>query len=165
MVQDFTLNKTHIRLLLLWIVSLLYYNTIECYLVIDRLRHLEIIRYPIMNLKLAFFIYPLVAFFACCYRRNASKIIYYFFLVVLCIFYSFIIFSENINEFPIKTWIIFIFFIGSIFLGVFLNNKIERTALCELSSKQNKNDIMSFFLYVLIIGVIIVTTFCHSYIV
>ncbi len=126
MAQNFPLNKSLIKLLLLWIVSLLYYNAIESFLVIDRLGHLVLMRYPLMNLRIAFVVYPMIVCFAFFINETKSKALYYSLLSVSCLAYSYIVVYFNVSQFPIKTWIIILIFICSIIVCVFFNNRIEQ---------------------------------------
>lgn len=160
---EFSLNKTHLKLFMLWIAILMYYNTIECFLVIDRLRHLEIIRYPIMNMRITFILFPIISCFTFFFKKKYSKILYYSLLTVLCLAYSYVIILSNIVHFPIKTWGIIILFVCNMIVDVFLNNVFDNGFFLEKSPFLNR--LLAALLSFSVITAIIITVVCHTYIV
>ena len=166
MEKNYSLNANNRKLIIILIALSLYYNFVECFITLDRLRHISLIRYPMMNLRLAFAIYPIIAFYIFIGSKIINKTIYYSALFVICAFYSTIVIQQNISHFPIKIWGVFLIFVISVFVCVFINYRIDDFFSCHKNEiiKKNKS-LWNVFLSALIIIAIIITTICHTYII
>ena len=156
-----SINK-HIRLFLLWIMTLVYYNVIECFLVIDRLWFIDVIHYTYMDLRAAFVIYPSIAYLVC-FLNKTSPIKYYSIVIILCLAYAFVVVFFNISYFPIKTWFILVFFLCSIVVCIKFD-KIEKSITIK-NGYMVKQPVLSALTSFLIVVLIIVTVFCHAWLI
>lgn len=156
-------NNNHIRLFILWIMSLVYYNAVECFLVIDRIWHIDILRYTYMDMRIAFVIYPVIAYLVCFLNKIDSKKIYYSTMLFLCLVYSFVIVYFNISHFPIKTWIVLAIFFGSI-IGCIKIDKIGK-GIAIRKRELFGNPVWPALISLLIVVAIVTTALCHAYLV
>ena len=157
------IDKKNIRYLIVWIGSLMYYNAVECFLIIDHYGHIYNYHHPIMDMKVAFITYPVISYLSCCLDRVDSKAIYYSILSVLCLVYSSIVVYFNISHFPNKTWmVLLIFFICSI-ATVWIEKKLNKTIPSADVKLGNRSFSVIFSL--LIIIAVICTAFCHAYLI
>lgn len=155
------IHKTLQRCILVWIGSLLYYNAIECILIADMYRHFDMYRIPVMNMKLAFIIYPIIVYLACSANRFQSKSIRLALQPALCIVYSSVVVYFNIPIFPLKTWVIVVISFSCIIICIWIDKKINTTI--HIDNEKHMNWLFSVFFCFLIIMAIVCTAFCHSY--
>lgn len=161
MEKNFSLTPKQVKLLLLWIVSLIYYNTVECFIVFDRLRHIENMHYQYMNMRVAFLTYPIMVFFAIFFYKRTTNIVYYSGLFILALAYTYIVVYLNVPYFPFKTWFILLLFWGSITMCIFINKKIEKLNIKRQINGQKQG--LSFLITILISCIIAATIICHFY--
>ena len=163
MEKSIKISKNYKRLFHVWVVSLIYYNVVECLLVIDRLWHIDIIRYTYMDMRAAFALFPIISYLVFSLYRINSKKIYYSILFVLCFVYSFVVAFFNLSLFPIKTWAVWAVFFSSVFVCV----EIDKRGVCIAVNKKDQfeNPVWAALLSILMVIVIIITALCHSYMV
>ena len=153
-------KEIHLRLVIVWIVSLLYYNAIEIIFVIDRLWHIEIYNYSHMDMRVAFVVYPVVAFITLTMRRH-PRVLYYIKLSALCLMYSFLVVYYNIAHFPIKTWIVLGIYLCSIVICIWIGFKNYSFIIKEETAVMLKESILTLLISI----AIIITSLCHAYLV
>ena len=156
-------NNIHIKLFISWIVSLVYYNAVECFLVIDRIWHIDILRYTYMDMGVAFVIYPVIVYLVCLLDKIDSKKIYYSTILLLCFVYSFVVVYFNISHFPRKTWIVIAIFFCSIIVCVKIN-KIGKSIAIKKRDLFG-NQVWPALISILIVAAIVITALCHAYII
>ncbi len=161
-------NKTGIllsRSILVWIVSILFYNAVECLMIVDWFwdiyHNCTYCRYTNMNMKVAFVSYPVIAYIVCSIDKIDSKVLYYSILSVLCIVYSSIVVYFNISLFPIKTWIVLAVFIISIIL-IICTKRLLCTAKCRIDKIFKIRPYHVIITY-LVIFATIGTALCHAF--
>ena len=157
-----THNST-ITYILIWIISILYYNVNECIISLDYYWHIGNYHYHSMDMKMPFLIYPVVLYLVGLSKKIDVKIVYFGILLVLCLFYSYIVIFFNLQFFPIKTWCLLCVFVSSVAAYAWIDKKITKAvSLCQ---EGKFNWVYSGLFSLVIIVAIVCTAVGHSLIV
>lgn len=157
-----TRNST-ITYILIWLMSIMYYNVNECIIYLDYYQHIGIYHYHSLDMKVPFMIYPVLLYLVCYTRKIDVKIVYFGVLLALCLLYSYIVIFFNLQYFPIKTWGILCVFFSSVLAYVWIDNKIKQ--FVSLGQEGMGNCKFSGLFSLVIIIAIVCTAVCHSLIV
>ena len=157
------MNKNLLRLLLLWTASLMYYNAVECLIVVDTLVHRYNYHHPHMDLTVAFVLYPVVAYLGCIVNKVRSKGVYYSVLSAICLAYSSVVIFFNLSYFPFKTWLVLLVFISSFLAYVWIDGRNSRAI--SNTKCPSPSMVANTLISLLIVIAIVCSALGHAYLV
>ena len=161
--KNFNIN---IELLFVLFSSLLFFNMVEFYGVVDRiLLHFNPFRYQFLNMKLSVLAYPVVIL-TIIKMRNIKAVVYrHICIILLSILYCSFLICSNVDRFPFKSMVVSIIFIVNVLLTFTINPIIREWNEIRAIQNKHKGRPVYALLPLILVPLILCLTFLHFFII